>query len=342
MEKKDVKSLNLKELECEIIELGYPKFRAKQIYEWLHKKNVNEFNQMTNISYKIQEELDGYFYITSLKIIKRLVSKFDNTVKYLYELSDGNFIESVLMKYKHGNSVCVSTQVGCKMGCTFCASTKAGFVRNLTPSEILEQIYAAGRDDGEKVSNVVLMGIGEPLDNYDNVVKFMELLSDENGFNLSLRHLSLSTCGMVDKIYELANLKLGLTLSISLHAPTDYIRSKTMPINQKWKIEEVIKACKYYAEHTKRRISFEYALIDGVNDGPKQAEELSRLLKGMLCHVNLIPVNQVKETDYRSSDRKSIFAFQKYLSDKGINATVRRTLGADINAACGQLRREQS
>jgi 23S rRNA (adenine2503-C2)-methyltransferase len=342
LEKKDVKSLNLKELECEIIELGYPKFRAKQIYEWLHKKNVNEFNQMTNISYKIQEELDGYFYITSLKIIKRLVSKFDNTVKYLYELSDGNFIESVLMKYKHGNSVCVSTQVGCKMGCTFCASTKAGFVRNLTPSEILEQIYAAGRDDGEKVSNVVLMGIGEPLDNYDNVVKFMELLSDENGFNLSLRHLSLSTCGMVDKIYELANLKLGLTLSISLHAPTDYIRSKTMPINQKWKIEEVIKACKYYAEHTKRRISFEYALIDGVNDGPKQAEELSRLLKGMLCHVNLIPVNQVKETDYRSSDRKSIFAFQKYLSDKGINATVRRTLGADINAACGQLRREQS
>lgn len=318
-----------------------PKYKASQIYNWLHVKNVNSFSEMTNISAKDVYVLEEYFYIISLKIAKRLVSKIDNTVKYLYMLSDGNCIESVLMKYKHGYSVCVSTQVGCKMGCTFCASTIAGFVRNLTPSEILEQVYNANRDCDTHISNIVLMGIGEPLDNYDNVLKFLSMISNDKGLNISLRHVSLSTSGVVDRIYDLAKLKLGLTLSVSLHAPNDEIRSRSMPVNKKWNIDELLKACNYYAKQTGRRISFEYALISGLNDSKSDALELASRLKGMLCHVNLIPVNEVKETGYKASDRNKTQAFMNTLLSRGINTTVRRTLGADIDAACGQLRREK-
>lgn len=341
MEKIDIKSMTLPELKEAFASRGYESFRAKQVFQWLHCKNVNSFDEMTNISSNIKGDLTEDFYITSLKIGKRLVSKLDNTVKYLYELPDGNHVESVRMSYKHGNSVCISTQVGCKMGCSFCASTIAGFVRNLTPSEILEQVYAACKDAGQRVSNVVLMGIGEPLDNYDNVLRFLKLLSDEDGFHLSLRHVSLSTCGVVPNIYRLAEEKLQLTLSISLHAPNDEIRSRTMPVNRRWNIDELLEACRYYEQKTGRRISYEYALISGVNDSLRAAEELASRLKGTLCHVNLIPVNSVAETGYRASTKQKVFAFQKYLNDHGIPATVRRTLGADIDAACGQLRREQ-
>lgn len=329
------------ELQEEIVRLGEAKFRAKQIFQWLHQKQVSSFDEMTNISAKLRGQLSDEFYINSLNIVKKLVSHLDDTVKYLYELRDGELIESVLMHYHHGYSVCISTQVGCKMGCSFCASTIAGFVRHLTPSEILDQVYMAQQESGQQISNVVLMGIGEPLDNYDNVVKFLGLLSCPEGINLSLRHVSLSTCGLVNRIYELADLHLGLTLSVSLHAPNDKIRSATMPINQRFSIDQLMKACRYYADVTHRRISFEYALIQGVNDSEQCARELAMRLHGMLCHVNLIPVNQVDERDYRASDKTFIYNFQKTLTDLGINATVRRTLGADINAACGQLRRNQ-
>ena len=341
MEKIDIKSLDLPELTEQILALGEPKFRAKQIFEWLHQKQVLSFSEMTNISAKFQQLLDSRFYINSLKIAKKLVSQIDNTVKYLYELRDGEFVECVLMDYHHGTSICISSQVGCKMGCTFCASTIAGFVRNLSPSEMLDQIYTSSRDSGRKISSVVMMGIGEPLDNYDNVLRFLKLVSDENGLNLSLRHLSLSTCGLVERIYQLADLKLGLTLSISLHAPNDEIRSKTMPINRKYSIDELLTACRYYTDVTRRRISFEYALIRGVNDSEKDARELSTKLRGMLCHVNLIPVNRVEETDYHASTQSNVLRFQRLLLSLGINTTVRRTLGADINAACGQLRRNR-
>ena len=341
MEKIDIKSLTLSELTERIVDMGEPKFRAKQIYEWLHKKQVRSFSEMTNISSKFQQNLEGAFYINSLKISKKLVSQIDNTVKYLYELQDGEFVECVLMDYHHGTSICISSQVGCKMGCTFCASTIAGYVRNLTPSEMLDQIYSSARDSGRKISSVVMMGIGEPLDNFDNVLRFLELVSDENGINLSLRHLSLSTCGLVDRIYDLADLKLGLTLSISLHAPNDEIRSRTMPVNRRYLVAELLKACRYYTDQTHRRISFEYALIHGVNDSERDAKELASRLKGMLCHVNLIPVNRVAETGYRSADQNSVVRFQNTLLSLGINTTVRRTLGADINAACGQLRRNR-
>lgn len=341
MEKIDIKSLDLSELTEQILALGEPKFRAKQIFEWLHQKQVLSFSEMTNISAKFQQLLDSRFYINSLKIAKKLVSQIDNTVKYLYELKDGEFVECVLMDYHHGTSICISSQVGCKMGCTFCASTIAGFVRNLSPSEMLDQIYTSSRDSGRKISSVVMMGIGEPLDNYDNVLRFLKLVSDENGLNLSLRHLSLSTCGLVERIYQLADLKLGLTLSISLHAPNDEIRSKTMPINRKYSIDELLTACRYYTDVTRRRISFEYALIRGVNDSEKDARELSTKLRGMLCHVNLIPVNRVEETDYHASTQSNVLRFQRLLLSLGINTTVRRTLGADINAACGQLRRNR-
>jgi len=341
LEKVDIKSLTLSELTDRLIEMGEPKFRAKQIYEWLHKKHVMSFSEMTNISSKFQQKLADVFYINSLKISKKLVSKIDNTVKYLYELLDGEFVECVLMDYHHGTSICISSQVGCKMGCTFCASTIAGYVRNLTPSEMLDQIYCSARDSGRKISSVVMMGIGEPLDNFENVLRFLELVSDENGINLSLRHLSLSTCGLVERIYDLAEHRLGLTLSVSLHAPNDEIRSRTMPVNRRYPVDTLLKACRYYAEQTHRRISFEYALIHGVNDSEKDAKELASRLKGLLCHVNLIPVNRVVETGYRSSDQSSVIRFQNTLLKLGINTTVRRTLGADINAACGQLRRNR-
>ena len=338
-EKTDILSLSLQELETEMLQIGKEKYRAKQIFRWLHLQRADSFQQMTDISAQTRDALEKKFCIKSLKIQKRLVSAVDNTVKYLYVLPDGNKVETVLMEYRHGNSICLSTQVGCKMGCRFCASTRAGFVRNLTPSEILLQIYETQRDSGRTVDSIVLMGIGEPLDNFDNVIKFLSLISDKNGRNMSLRHVSLSTCGLVDRINRLAELNLGLTLSVSLHAPTDIKRSEIMPINNKYPITDLIEACRDYFEKTGRRISFEFALIKGVNDDPQTAKELVTLLKPLgVCHVNLIPINEIRESTYRKSS--SVSDFQRILCKSGVNATVRRTLGADIEAACGQLRRD--
>ncbi len=337
--KKDILSYSLEELETALAEIGEKKFRAKQIYEWLHIQRVSEFDKMSNISLSLCTKLDEEFCINSINIVKKLESHIDNTVKYLYELSDGNHVECVMMEYKHGNSLCISTQVGCKMGCRFCASTIAGFKRNLLPSEMLLQIYTAEKESGKHVDSLVLMGIGEPLDNFDNVVKFLQLLSYETGKNMSLRHVSLSTCGLVNRIYDLAEYKFGLTLSISLHAVTDKKRSEIMPVNNRFCISELLQACRDYIDKTGRRISFEYSVIHGVNDSPEDAAGLIKLLKNMNCHVNLIPVNEIKERDFKA-DRKSLEKFEEMLIKGGLNATTRRTLGADINAACGQLRRE--
>lgn len=337
--KKDILSYSLSELYSEMEFIGEKNFRGKQIYEWLHTKRVHEFGNMSNISSSLRTKLNDNYCINSIKVVRKLESSIDNTVKYLYELSDGSHIESVLMDYKHGNSLCISTQVGCKMGCNFCASTIAGFKRHLLPSEMLLQVYEAERDSGRHIDSLVLMGIGEPLDNFDNVVKFLQILSFETGKNLSLRHVSLSTCGLVDRIYDLAEYRFGLTLSVSLHAVSDDKRSDIMPVNKKYPIEKLLKACRYYIEKTGRRVSFEYAVIHGVNDSLDDADALVKLLKGMNCHVNLIPVNQIKERDYRS-DKNSLYRFLSALEKGGLNATVRRTLGSDIDAACGQLRRE--
>ncbi|MCR5815459.1 MAG: 23S rRNA (adenine(2503)-C(2))-methyltransferase RlmN [Ruminococcus sp.] len=335
----DILSLGFDELCEQITALGEKKFRAAQVYEWLHIKQVDGFDKMTNLSAQFRVRLEEVFCLKSLFIVKKLESNTDNTLKYLYRLPDGNHVEAVVMDYNHGTTICISTQVGCKMGCNFCASTIAGFRRDLLPSEMLLEIYTAQRDCGRKISGAVLMGIGEPLDNYDNVMCFLELLSNDKGMNMSLRHVSLSTCGLVPKIKELAALKLGLTLSISLHATNNETRSGIMPVNKKYSIEELLDACKYYFAQTGRRISFEYALIDGVNDSPENADELYKLLGGFVCHINIIPVNKIKERNY-SSSRKNAQRFRKMLEERGLNATVRRTLGADINAACGQLRRE--
>ncbi len=341
MEKKDIASLNLAELEAELKDMGLPKFRAKQIYDWIHKKGVTEFAHMTNISKDLISKLNDNFVIFSCTIEKKLVSMYDNTVKYLYCLPDGEYLECVVMDYKYGHTICVSTQVGCKMGCAFCASGIGGFKRQLRPSEILSQIYTAQRDLGLRISRIVLMGMGEPLDNFDNVMKFLELVSDENGLNIGMRHISLSTSGIVPRIYDLLERKPQLTLSVSLHAPNDEIRSKIMPVNKSWNVDELLNACKVYADITSRRISFEYAMMKGVNDTPECAEELSRRLKGILCHINLIPANEVKEKAHTRSDDNSINKFKSILEKNGLNVTVRRTLGSDINASCGQLRREK-
>lgn len=339
MEKIDILSLTLEELQEKLLQFGEKKYRAMQVFQWLHCKKSVSFEEMTNISAQTKAMLVENFYINSMKIQKRLVSSIDNTVKYLYLLPDGNKVETVLMEYHHGNSVCVSTQVGCKMGCKFCASTKAGFVRNLLPSEILLQIYETERDSGRKIDSLVLMGIGEPLDNFDNTIKFLNILSHKDGRNMSLRHVSLSTCGLVDKINELAKMNLPLTLSVSLHAPTDEKRSAIMPINDRYPVKELISACDSYFKATGRRISFEFSLIKGVNDGMDTARELIALLKPLgVCHVNLIPINEIREGDYKKSD--FVASFQKALQQGGLNATVRRTLGTDIEAACGQLRRD--
>ena len=335
----DILGLLPEELEEQILLAGEKKFRAKQIFEWLHVKRVDSFSKMTNLSVQLREKLEKIFCLKSLFIVKRLVSNTDNTVKYLYRLPDGNHVETVIMEYNYGNTVCVSTQVGCKMGCRFCASTIAGYKRDLASSEILLQIYEAARDSGRKITGAVLMGIGEPMDNFDNVVNFLKVLSCEQGTNMSLRHVSVSTCGIVPRIYELAEMKLGITLSISLHASNNKSRSEIMPVNNKYDINELLTACRYYFKVTGRRISFEYALIDGHNDKQSDAEELAALLKNFVCHVNIIPVNKIKERDYRS-DRKAAERFRKRLEALGLNATVRRTLGSDIDAACGQLRRE--
>ncbi len=335
---KDIRSLNYDELSYEIINLGFPKFRVNQIFSWVHEKCVFSFDEMTNISKDMRERLKEIFYFDNCDINTKLVSKIDDTVKYLFTLSDGEYVESVVMKYKYGYSICISTQVGCKMGCTFCASAIGGFVRQLTTGEMLSEIYTAQKDLNIKINHLVLMGTGEPLDNYDNVMKMLNLITDEKGQNMSMRHISLSTCGIVPKIYDLAEKKLGLTLSISLHAPNNKIRNLSMPINSKYDIDELLKACKYYAQVTGRRISFEYAMIKDVNDSDDCAIELANKLKSILCHVNLIPVNNVRETDYVKSSVERQKRFIDILSSRGVVATVRRTLGSDINASCGQLR----
>ena len=338
MEKIDIRSLNYQELAEEIKALGLPKFRTDQIYSWLFEKGVRDFSEMSNLSKDLRQALDERFVIRNCTIDTKLCSRLDKTVKYLFELGKGEFVECVVMKYKYGYSICVSTQLGCKMGCKFCASAIGGFKRHLTASEILSEIYTAQSDLGIKISHIVLMGTGEPLDNYDNVMRFLELVTDEKGLNISMRHISLSTCGVVPRIYELAEKKLGLTLSISLHAPNDKIRSQTMPVNSKWNIEELLTACRYYTKVTSRRISFEYAMIDSFNDSVECAEELASRLSGMLCHINLIPVNNVRENNYERSNEKNIKRFISVLERHGLTVTVRRTLGSDINASCGQLR----
>lgn len=338
MEKIDIRSLNYQELAEEVNALGLPKFRTDQIYSWLFEKGVRDFSEMSNLSKDLRQALDERFVIRNCTIDTKLCSKLDETVKYLFELGKGEFVECVVIKYKYGYSICVSTQLGCKMGCKFCASAIGGFKRHLTASEILSEIYTAQSDLGIKISHIVLMGTGEPLDNYDNVMRFLELVTDEKGLNISMRHISLSTCGVVPRIYELAEKKLGLTLSISLHAPNDKIRSQTMPVNSKWNIEELLTACRYYTKVTSRRISFEYAMIDSFNDSVECAEELASRLSGMLCHINLIPVNNVRENNYERSNEKNIKRFISVLERHGLTVTVRRTLGSDINASCGQLR----
>lgn len=340
--KKDIKSLNNEELAEWVRENSLPAFRAKQIFSWLHKSGVSDFSEMSNVSKDLRNKLSEEFYISSCEIENKYVSAIDGTVKYLFRLSDGEFLETVIMKYKYGYTICVSSQVGCKMGCRFCASTLAGFKRNLTAGEIESQLHSAQKDLGIRISHIVLMGIGEPLDNFDNVLRFIENVNSEDGLNISVRNITLSTCGIVPRIKDLMKHDLQLTLTISLHAPNDKIRSKIMPVNDRWKINEVIAACREYAEFTSRRVSFEYTLIKDVNDTPECAEELSKLLKGMLCHVNLIPVNNVEERkNIRSSD-KSVNKFLHILQKNGINATIRRTLGSDINASCGQLRRKKT
>ncbi|MCM1577693.1 MAG: 23S rRNA (adenine(2503)-C(2))-methyltransferase RlmN [Ruminococcus sp.] len=338
-EKRDILSMTFDELGEAVEEAGEKRFRAEQIYSWLHLKKVTEFSQMSNISLELRTKLDKNFCIKRLNVVKRLESYRDNTIKYLYGLDDGEHIESVLMEYEHGNSICISTQAGCRMGCRFCASAKAGFGRDLTPSEMLLQIYLAEEDSGRHIDNVVLMGIGEPLDNYGNVLKFLSVISEPKGRGMSLRHISLSTCGIVPKIYELAEEKLGLTLSVSLHSGFDDRRSEIMPVNKRWGTGELMEACRSYFDKTGRRISFEYAVIEGVNDREEDARQLKKLLCGMKSHVNLIPVNEVKGTGFKA-DRRRAEKFRDRLAELGLNATVRRTLGSDINAACGQLRRE--
>lgn len=334
----DIKSLFDYEIEKLLCDNGFPKFRTKQVVQWL-QKGVTSFCQMTNIPKQLITFLDENCYIAVAKVERKLVSKLDETVKYLFSFNDGECVESVVMKYHHGYSICISTQVGCKMGCTFCATGKSGYSRDLTASEMLAQIESAQHDLNIRISNIVLMGMGEPLDNYDNVVRFLKLVSSENSLNIGMRHITLSTCGVVPRIYELADLGLQLTLSVSLHAPVDEIRSTTMPINKAYNISELLKACKYYINKTNRRISFEYAMIDSVNDTDECAKLLSQKLSGMLCHVNLIPVNTVKGTGYIKSRFERQQAFIDILSKHGVTATVRRTLGSDINASCGQLKR---
>ena len=339
MNKKDIKSFNFKELEEEIKSLGEKAFRSKQVYEWLHKKLVVSFDEMTNLSKSFREKLLQEYEIMPLKMVDRRTSPSDETSKFLFQLHDGRVIESVLMKYKHGNSVCISSQVGCRMGCRFCASTLGGLERNLSAGEMLSQVYEIQRMTGERVSNVVVMGTGEPLDNYENLVKFVQMLTDDKGLNISQRNITVSTCGLIEQIKRLADEKLQITLAISLHAPNDTIRKQLMPVANKYKIEDILEACSYYYEKTGRRITFEYSLVQGVNDSEENAKELITRIKGMNCHVNLIPVNPIKERDYTHSEEKYIQKFKLTLEKNRINCTIRREMGSDIDAACGQLRK---
>ncbi len=338
MQEIDIKSMTLSEIENVMATLGQPKFRAKQLYRWLQVYGAMDYSEMTNLSKELRDKLGKQYPISRCDIELKQTSKIDGTVKYLFRLNDGSFIESVLMKYKYGYTLCISSQVGCKMGCVFCASTKSGCVRSLLPSEMLGQIHAAQRDMNIRISHIVMMGMGEPLDNFDNAMRFLELIGDENGLNLSIRNISLSTCGIVPKIYELMDRHLQLTLSVSLHAPNNEMRSRVMPINKKYPIEELMTACRKYTKATSRRISFEYAMIKDVNDSDRCAYELATLLKGMLCHVNLIPANEITESKHKRSTVERQERFIEILNSRGINATVRRSLGSDIDASCGQLR----
>lgn len=337
--KQDLKSMTLAEMTEAVRGLGEPAFRGKQIFTWLHK-GVTSFEDMSNLSKALRQKLDEQFYITAPEIVRKQQSQKDGTIKYLWKLRDGNCVETVLMRYRHGNSICISSEVGCAMGCAFCASTKGGLVRRLTPSEMVDQVLFSSLDSGLEISNIVLMGIGEPLDNYDTVLRFLELINSPEGMNIGMRHISLSTCGLVDRISRLAGEKLQLTLSVSLHAPTDEIRSQIMPVNRKYSVDVLLQACKEYFEKTGRRISFEYAMIRNVNDSKELAERLAKKLDGIAAHVNLIPLNNIEESPLKPSSRKTIMEFQKTLEDRGIPCTVRRTLGSDIDASCGQLRRK--
>ena len=334
----DLKDFEFNELEKYLKSIGEPKFRAAQIFSWLCR-GAESYGEMTDISKKTREKLEKETYVSTLKIREKYVSKLDGTVKYLFELPDGNCIESVVMRYRHGLTICISSQVGCRMGCRFCASTIGGLYRNLTAGEILNQVIFAQKDISERISNIVIMGIGEPLDNYDNIIKFLHNVNNEKGLNIGLRHITLSTCGVVPRIYDLAKENLPITLTISLHAPNDEIRDTIMPINHRYKISELIEACKNYFNATGRRISFEYSLIHGVNDSAENAAMLAQLIKGMGAHVNLIPVNKVEEREYEKGSQKEINAFCDKLISLGVNATVRRELGSDISASCGQLRK---
>ncbi len=339
---RDILSMTFEELSAEFSVLGIQKFRAKQVYEWLHRHLASDYDEMLNLPKTLREQLAENFSLNCCKIAKKQVSKLDNTVKFLFELHDGDYVESVVMKYKYGYTICVSSQVGCKMGCAFCASTLGGFKRSLTAGEILSQLYVAQKDLGERISHIVLMGMGEPLDNFGNVMRFLALVTDEKGLNISMRNISLSTCGIVPKIDELLKKHLQLTLSISLHAPNDEIRSKIMPVNKSYPVDELLKVCRRYAAETSRRISFEYSMLAGFNDTDECARQLASKLKGMLCHVNLIPVNEIDESPYKPSSPERIERFVSILGQNGINATVRRKLGSDIDASCGQLRQKEN
>lgn len=333
----DLKSMTIPEIEDYLAQIGEPKFRAKQIFVWLNK-GVTSFSEMTNLSKSLRETLQQQCTLTALRVERKQISQLDGTIKYLWRLEDDNCVETVLMRYKHGNTVCVSSEIGCAMGCAFCASTIGGLVRRLTPAEILSQVIFTQKDSGLPISNIVLMGIGEPLDNFEHVMRFLELVNHPDGMNIGMRHISLSTCGLVSQIDRLADLQLQLTLSVSLHAPDDETRSKIMPVNRATGVQTLMNSCHSYFRKTGRRISFEYAMIDGVNDSDQQADQLAALLKGMPSHVNLIPLNNVRESKLKPSNR--VAAFQKRLESHGVTATVRRKLGGDIDASCGQLRRK--
>ena len=335
----NIKAMTLPEMTLALKEMGQPAFRAKQIYTWLHK-GVRSYDEMTNVSKELRQKLAQEYPFYPPEVVRKQESQKDGTIKYLWQLADGNCVETVLMRYHYGNTVCISTEVGCRMGCAFCASTLGGLVRRLEPQEMLDQVLFTQVDSGQPISHIVLMGIGEPLDNYDNVMRFLELVNSENGMNISMRHISLSTCGLVPKIRELAEKKLQLTLSISLHAPNDETRNKIMPVNKAYSSEELLDACRDYYKITGRRISFEYAMIDGVNDSEADAKLLLKRLKGLPAHVNMIPLNHVEESPLKPSTRMAVQRFQKILEDGGVPATVRRTLGGDIDASCGQLRRK--
>lgn len=339
MSELDIKSLTIDELKELVVKYGEKPFRAKQLYEWMHKKLASSYDEMTNLSKRFKDSISKEWPYLNLEVLEVQTSKIDGTQKYLFRLSDGNVIESVLMKYHHGNSVCISSQVGCKMGCRFCASTIGGWTRNLTPGEMLEQIYRIQAMSGERVSNIVMMGTGEPMDNYDNMLKFLHMISDENGLNISQRNITVSTCGIVPRMRQLADEKLQITLALSLHASTDEKRRELMPIANKYSMDEVLDACRYYYEQTGRRLTFEYSLVGGKNDTEEDARLLSQRIKGLNCHVNLIPVNPIKERDYRQSDKKVIDKFKNKLEKYGINVTIRREMGRDIDGACGQLRK---